>query len=1512
MKGQIFQYSVMGRQTQFNAPFGMVLGVEEIRNGSYGIVDVNNQPIQANHLDVVSTGGSITVSSDNIDIFGLRINISQIQHVVFFPNTTIFGDIMYEPALGLVQSTVFVDTYRTTTWDGTLSAPGFLISGGQFLTVPVGQLPTPVGALFPNWEKQVADTRRYYDRFDPPDDPILTAMARATYGYVPQTYMNELNIDDRIQFNFFRGTLKSKGTMQPYAAFVQGTTVGSCVIAEDWAWKFAKYGDRRKVVVLFAVNQADFVDVYQTIRFASSTYEDDRILYIPSFSPPSSDPRWVVPPPQDLYANLPYKFPITQNGMVDFQKFLYTAAIVDQTAQAPAVTLFHWDPTINLHEPLALSLVDYKTSYDPAFYNQGPLAANGSNSLIWGAFQVGNVWWDITAAIYSPYKSYLPDYLKETREWGKLLYFLGSITRVNDIVTVVTLDPNTGLPIDNNLVNGQTIVISGADQISYNGSIQVTIASSNSFTFSTNQAADSPATGNIIIQVGQINCYEWVASPVPPAAWSSYVSMQKGFDIYTGTVLNVSNASYATQEIWDINGNPTTTYYFWVQANTRIIPTKGLCVNDIAGRLISPANYLVPYFGIIDSETIFIFSGDEVVVDDSAIELTYWWYEMPTHIEWLLIGENDDFNSIPPFITDKLLDSMLRTDIHGNPVPNATLAPCEIYGTCFFPAQSVFQDVTNAINIYTTSINSLLINIDVNSTSSIMSGLLLSDEQTSLNPNGYWIKVTWWLRGIDPIIYDTVVNAAELSFNTTLGLYTVGDVVKEIESTQVDPWTSSQVAAYYQYDGTNWNLVGIDNHAVAINANIVINPTTFRKFFGNLISSITTIQANIILFALLYEMVRQNPLIDWFFKTSYIDIHVTQPIPITPYVSPDQVTIITDAIVNLKPYRTKLRNQIASYDTQDNLLPIIQETQLSKYTLVFDRLACDLTDENAWDTIPWDATGISPEAQSITLPFVGNGLQTCFNIPKVIGLEGIFIFIDGQLVTNYSINIINSELCFDAAPALNAMISLVINGPYEYFGVFDFSFLGNGVIDSQIVANRVSQTYISNIFSVWNGVHQSPIIDFTLVVTSDTNIVYSTTPSSGIEVSGTVFGGISGTIFNEIAYTGDGVTSSFNTHAENQNIDSIIVIINGVWQTPGTDYSISNHVFSYVMFNTAPKINDQIVIYFIVNPNWVISQNLTFIGDGTTSFFAISGIGSNSPTIFANIDGIEQNIDLGDFSITAMGIEFAQAPRSGTNIALFVVFAGIGSALSVGAFPTTIQWDWAFWNYADLGTQEYDFAGFFFGDGITESFTVPIPQISSLLYGTQIQFFQNGIGVSLISLGLSMSETKLLSGITVFLSGPLPVDVYGAIYIARGLVEGLLPSFGYQNPDGVVFTPTPASYQHFFARLISASFDPSTVMAGCDFHTPEERIEQDVDDNFTICVQTYPQPFINYPPPATAPHLLGLSANSAVGTIQLAISSIISLSGLQANSIVPIITSSPYGSGGYGLGSYSGTFIIIS
>lgn len=64
------------------------------------------------------------------------------------------------------------------------------------------------------------------------------------------------------------------------------------------------------------------------------------------------------------------------------------------------------------------------------------------------------------------------------------------------------------------------------------------------------------------------------------------------------------------------------------------------------------------------------------------------------------------------------------------------------------------------------------------------------------------------------------------------------------------------------------------------------------------------------------------------------------------------------------------------------------------------------------------------------------------------------------------------------------------------------------------------------------------------------------------------------TEINIRSLTGDGSTTGF-TVTQNSTVDKVIVTVNGVVQTPTTDYTISGTTLT---FDTAPEASDVIII----------------------------------------------------------------------------------------------------------------------------------------------------------------------------------------------------------------------------------------------------------------------------------------------------------------------------------------------
>ena len=99
---------------------------------------------------------------------------------------------------------------------------------------------------------------------------------------------------------------------------------------------------------------------------------------------------------------------------------------------------------------------------------------------------------------------------------------------------------------------------------------------------------------------------------------------------------------------------------------------------------------------------------------------------------------------------------------------------------------------------------------------------------------------------------------------------------------------------------------------------------------------------------------------------------------------------------------------------------------------------------------------------------------------------------------------------------------------------------------------------------------------------------------------------------NTRAYTGDGSTVAF-TVTDGVTVQNTLVFLNGVFQRPTTDYTVSGTTLT---FGTAPVNNDVITIKELVEgTNTFMSSSVVraFTGDGSTQQFTMT----STPTMVA-------------------------------------------------------------------------------------------------------------------------------------------------------------------------------------------------------------------------------------------------------------------------------------------------------
>lgn len=208
--------------------------VEVMSNGTYSILDKFGVAIAPNNTTVERAASAITVSPSNLatgGIFFLQVTASETEHILIFDNTTSFNDIVYSPLLRARQQRLRFNGFRTNGWYGKMEAPGYLIIDSQ---------------LVPNYDTIVDSMRYFYDPDVTIDNPSLEDLGRHLIGYESKSYLDNLQVSNDIQYLFYQGAIRQKGTKQAFDKLFRSTKIQVNEIIEvfeEWALKLGNFGN---------------------------------------------------------------------------------------------------------------------------------------------------------------------------------------------------------------------------------------------------------------------------------------------------------------------------------------------------------------------------------------------------------------------------------------------------------------------------------------------------------------------------------------------------------------------------------------------------------------------------------------------------------------------------------------------------------------------------------------------------------------------------------------------------------------------------------------------------------------------------------------------------------------------------------------------------------------------------------------------------------------------------------------------------------------------------------------------------------------------------------------------------------------------------------------------------------------------------------------------------------------------------------------------------------------------
>ena len=279
--GTILVLSPVFDTIKYTNASGVVDSVSDSLNSSK-VLDQNFTLIKNNYYTVTRSGTDFSLRSLFAHTLGLvDLDIIQYEHIMLFDNTTVFNDVMYQPELGVRQTRLILNGYKTNNWTGQLDPAGLTYNSTKveswrpninyrrgslieykdkvyvasqaipssskfdFVYWQVSDINQISTGMLPNWATLADNGERMYDIDRHPADEQLDAYSHGLIGFRERDYLSDFKLDRTTQVKFYQGYIKRKGTMNAITALTSAKLsdiANDVKVYEDWAVRVGEYG----------------------------------------------------------------------------------------------------------------------------------------------------------------------------------------------------------------------------------------------------------------------------------------------------------------------------------------------------------------------------------------------------------------------------------------------------------------------------------------------------------------------------------------------------------------------------------------------------------------------------------------------------------------------------------------------------------------------------------------------------------------------------------------------------------------------------------------------------------------------------------------------------------------------------------------------------------------------------------------------------------------------------------------------------------------------------------------------------------------------------------------------------------------------------------------------------------------------------------------------------------------------------------------------------------------------
>ena len=251
--GDFITLSPMLLSGNFTAPYGVASVRKETHKNFYRVVDASGRLIPNTSINFTTDGKTLNFRSD-VPIYGMKIDIQDIEHAFVVDRVDSYGDIIYDPLNHNRNLRMQIDCNRNTDWDGTLTVDGYL---------PYGDI------LIPNFETIAEESKYYRDTLIDQSLESINGLKGSQIGYNKRAYLSNHGLERESSLEFYKGFLSHKGTESSINRIINNNSNFKDITHQDvWAIKVDEYGKvNNGFSVTKTINTIDILSDPHTITY---------------------------------------------------------------------------------------------------------------------------------------------------------------------------------------------------------------------------------------------------------------------------------------------------------------------------------------------------------------------------------------------------------------------------------------------------------------------------------------------------------------------------------------------------------------------------------------------------------------------------------------------------------------------------------------------------------------------------------------------------------------------------------------------------------------------------------------------------------------------------------------------------------------------------------------------------------------------------------------------------------------------------------------------------------------------------------------------------------------------------------------------------------------------------------------------------------------------------------------------------------------------------------------------